>query len=248
MNPGSVKLCKNALISLFFIFSNTIQASPVNTEQPSEQKQQQNHQEIIQSARQFLDDNINHTQYSRVDIQMGKLDSRLSLANCNKPLTTSLAQGSQFAGKTTVHIRCSGETPWTVYLSAHINLFSNVVQTATPLSKGHILKESDLTLAEMDLSRLKYGFFTDASHLIGKQLKRGLPQKRVIKANYVKSPTLVKRGELVSIVAENTGYSVKMTGTAMMSGARGDRIRVKNLSSNRIIEGKIKETGVVTIN
>jgi len=179
---------------------------------------------------------------------MGRLDPRLRLAQCPVPLTATLAAGSRFAGKTTVHIRCSGNTSWTVFLSAHINLYADVIKTAQPLNRGHILQKSDLIMNEQDLSQLKYGFFTEPQYLIGKQLTRRLVQNSVIKANYIKSPTLVKRGELVSIIAENPQYSVKMTGTAMMDGARGDRIRVKNLSSKRIIEGIVKKSGVVSIN
>jgi len=85
-------------------------------------------------------------------------------------------------------------------------------------------------------------------NLIGKQLKRRLPQNRIVKANYVKAQTLVKRGEIVNIVAKNSGYSVKMSGTAMSSGAKGERIQVKNLSSQRVIEGTVIETGIVSIN
>ena len=103
-------------------------------------------------------------------------------------------------------------------------------------------------LFEKDLSRIKYGYFTNIDHLIGKQLKRRLPQNKIIKVNYVKSPTLVKRGEIVSIVAENSGYSVKMSGTALTDGVYCERIRVKNISSKRIIEGTVKKAGIISIN
>ena len=105
-----------------------------------------------------------------------------------------------------------------------------------------------MILVEKDLSRIKYGYFTKIEHLVGKQLKRRIPQNKIIKVNYVKSPTLIKRGEIVSIVAENNGYSVKMSGTAMADGIYGERIRVKNLSSKRIIEGTVKKAGIISIN
>lgn len=256
MKLVSAKLSKFAFISLFLL-GNTLQTSSIHAEQlnssdkqgnSSSRQQLHSHQNIIHSAQQFLDANIDNSHYSSVSIQMGNLDPRLRLTQCEIPVTATLAPGSQFAGKTTVHIRCNSTSPWTVYLSANIKLFNKVIQTAEPLTKGHILKKDDLIAVEEDLGRLKYGYFVDAKNLIGKQLKRRLPQHRVIKANYVKSPTLVKRGELVSIIAESKGYSVKMTGTAMMNGAKGDRIRVKNVSSKRIIEGTIKESGIVSIN
>ena len=247
MKTQSAILIKHSFIGLLFLSTNLLNTS-ISANQASQQPTLQNHQAIVQVSRQFLDANIDSAQYSRVNIKMGRLDPRLRLTECEIPLTATLAAGSRFAGKTTVHISCNGSVPWTAYLSAQINLYANVIKTAQPLSIGHILQKSDLVKSEENLSQLKYGFFTDSQSLIGKQLKRRLPQNRVIKANYVKSATLVKRGELVSIIAQNSGYSVKMTGTAMMNGARGDRIRVKNLSSKRIIEGIVKESGVVSIN
>lgn len=252
MTTNPANLSKYALYSFFFFFnsiSSSIQAGPQNSQQATQQPLAlHNHQNITDTARQFLDANIDKSQFSRVTIHMSQLDSRLRLTQCPLPLTSTLAPGSQFSGKTTVHMRCNSTSPWTVYISAQIQLYGKVVQTVIPLARGHILKSTDLVLVEEDLSRIRYGYFTDKNSLIGKQLRRQLTQGRIIKANYVKSKTLVKRGELVSIVAENTGYSVKMTGTAMGSGALGDRIRVKNTSSKRIIEGTIKKVGVVSIN
>ena len=249
MNIGSAKLRKYAIYSSFLLNIIIISTSSADPSLPASDKQGlHNHQDISNTARQFIDANINKSQFSRVNIKMGQLDSRLKLSKCPLPLTATLAPGSDFAGKTTVHLRCNATSPWTVYLSAQINLYGKVIQTASPLTKGHIIRKNDLQAVEEDLSRIKYGYFTSKEHLIGKQLKRRLPQNRIIKANYVKAPTLVKRGELVSIVAENAGYSVKMTGTAMNNGAKGERIQVKNSSSKRIVEGIIKEAGVVSIN
>ncbi len=214
----------------------------------AEQSQHHPHAQIIQTAEHFLRQNIRQNHYSRITVTMGQLDSRLRLQHCRAPLTTELAPGRRFAGKTTVHVKCTGETPWAVFINANIQLYKQVMVTATPLDRGHILKASDFRPMEMELSRLNHGFYTEAGALIGQQLKRRLNQHKVIKANYIKPPTLVKRGEIVSIVAENASYSVKMNGTALMNGAQGDRIRVRNLSSKRIIEATVRASGVVDIN
>ncbi|VAW70995.1 hypothetical protein MNBD_GAMMA09-91 [hydrothermal vent metagenome] len=246
-----MNVCSKARLRLIFISLSvpvSLIISPVFATQTNTPVELQSHKLIIDASRQFLDANIDTSQYSRITIKMGRLDPRLRLSKCEIPLTATQAAGSRFSGKTTVHISCSGKAPWTAFVTAQISLYANVIKTAQPLRNGHILRKSDLIESEEDLSRIKYGYFTDPKNLIGKELKRRLAQNRVIKANYVKAATLVKRGERVSIVAETTRYSVKMTGTAMMNGARGDRIRVKNLSSKRVIEGTVKAPGIVSIN
>ncbi len=249
MKTDSAKSSKRLFYCVVFIYS-LLYSSSIFAQSNSSETDKKLHdlQNISETARQFLDANIDKSQYSRTHVQVNTLDPRLRLTQCPLPLTSTLAPGSRFSGKTTVHLRCNSNSPWTVYVSAQIKLYGKVIQTSSPLSRGHVLRKSDLIAVEEDLSHIRYGYFVNKENLIGKQLKRQLPQGRVIKANYVKSQTLVKRGELVSIVAENTSYSVKMTGVAMGSGARGDRIRVKNSSSKRIVEGVIKEAGIVSIN
>jgi flagella basal body P-ring formation protein FlgA len=241
----SAKLSDCAFGLLFSIVSLSATA---NSSVMQELNPFHNHSDITQTAEKFLAQNIDTERYSRIEIHMGQLDQRLKLAQCQLPLETKLAPGSDFSGKTTVHVKCNGNTQWTIFINANIHLYSQVVHTAEPLEKGHILTANDLLLSEINLSEAHYGFFTDIKSLIGKQVKHRLPQNKIIRVNYVKTPTLVKRGEIVTIVAENTGYSVKMSGTAMSSGARGDRVQVKNLSSQRIIEGTVTEPGIININ
>ncbi len=233
-----------------FLYLFIINIGQVYAQSDSTRSVQQwhSHQDIMSKAEQFLDANIEHKLYSRVNIKINQLDHRLNLALCPEPLSSALAPGSRLSGKTTVHLRCNSRRPWTVYITAQIQLYGLIVETSRPLNKGHILASDDLVLSEKDLSKVKYGYFVKKDNLIGKQLSRRLAQKRIIKSNYVKEQTLVKRGENVSIVAENIGYSVKMSGTALSSGVLGERIRVKNSSSKRVIEGTIKSAGVVSIN
>ena len=245
MKKNPVKLSIYAVGGfLIYIFSLSSNA----TGSVKQNEVHHHHTDITQVAKQFLSQNIDTNQYSRIEIEMGRLDHRLKLAHCNSPLDTNLAAGSKFSGKTTVHVKCNSEVKWTVYINANIHLYKHVIHTAEPLEKGHILSKSDLISSEVDLNRVRYGYFTNTDSLAGKQLKRRLTQNKVIRVNYVKAQTLVKRGEIVNIVAENTGYSVKMSGKAMSNGAKGDRVQVKNLSSQRVIEGTVIETGVISIN
>lgn len=205
------------------------------------------HSDIIKQAKIFIEKNINHSQFTKVEINMGQLDRRLNLNKCTHPLQTNLSPGSQLSGKSTILVKCSSQKPWTVYIGAQIKLYKEAIATVRPLDRGHILTAQDLTPLETEITSLNQGYYNDKSSLIGQQLKRRLPQKRIIKANYITPPTMVKRGELVTIIAENTGFSVKMNGKALANGTKGDRIRVKNLSSKRVIEGTVMTHGVVNI-
>lgn len=256
MTHGSVQLSKfarifastGALGCLLYLFPLQATSQPASLASLEQNPSLHSHQQIIQTARDYLGQNIDSDGYSRSEIIMGSLDSRLRLARCDRPLSAQLAPGSRFVGKTTVHIKCDSATPWTVYLNADINLYAEALHSAAPLNKGDVLTETDLNYVEVNLSQIRYGYYTEMEQLVGQQLKRRLPQNRLIKANYVEPPTLIKRGELVSIVAENRGYSVKMSGIAMSNGSMGERVQVRNSSSKRIVEGVVQAFGVVSIN
>jgi len=256
MTHGSVYLRKFprifastcALGSLLCLYPLQAISQPANPASSEQNPALHSHQQIIQTARDYLGQNIDRDDFSRSEIIMGSLDSRLRLARCERPLSAQLAPGSRFSGKTTVHVRCDSASPWTVFLNADINLYAEALHSAGPLNRGDILRENDLEYIEVNLSQVRNGYYTEIDQLVGQQLKRRLPQNRLIKANYVEPPTLVKRGELVSIVAENRGYSVKMSGTAMSNGSRGERVQVRNNSSKRIVEGVVQDLGVVSIN
>jgi flagella basal body P-ring formation protein FlgA len=64
----------------------------------------------------------------------------------------------------------------------------------------------------------------------------------------VESQKLVKRGQQVVLLAQTSSIIVKMSGKAMADGAAGEKIKVKNLSSDRVIEGIVTENGSVRTN
>ncbi len=69
----------------------------------------------------------------------------------------------------------------------------------------------------------------------------------VVLRRHVEVPFAVKRGQLVRIVAEKNGIYVETTGRALQNGRVGDIIRVKNIYSKKVIEGKVKDDETVVV-
>jgi flagellar basal body P-ring formation protein FlgA len=211
------------------------------------QQSSESHAGIIGAVQNFLKSQPEINQHSKFTIHVGHLDNRLRLSACEQPLETYLSPGGKLIGKTSVGVRCSAPKPWALYVPATINIISSVYKAARHLNKGHIIREQDIVSTEYNLSRLNYGFFSNKDELLGKQVKRRLKQGNVITPNQITEPLMVKRGEKVSLISKSDHFAIKMSGEAMMSGVSGDRIRVKNMSSRRIIEGTITQNGEVTV-
>ena len=58
---------------------------------------------------------------------------------------------------------------------------------------------------------------------------------------------LVKRGDIVTILAEIKGLTVRVNGNALTDGHRGDEIRVKNQRSKRILQAEVIGPGTVRV-
>ena len=70
-------------------------------------------------------------------------------------------------------------------------------------------------------------------------VKRNLKAGETLRPSLLKQPKTIKKGQKVSIIARSGSLQVSMPGKALDSGHTGDHIRIRNLSSKRVIEGRI---------
>ncbi len=183
-----------------------------------------------------------------VEVEVSHLDPRLRLPLCAQPLEAFFPPGHQQSGNTTVGIRCNTDTPWALYVPVKILSFKDVVVTANVIGRNEIIQASQLKLERRDTSRFHRGYFVDPVLIVGKQATRALGADTVLTPANVKTPDAVKRGQRVTLLTKSGVVEVRMAGTALANGAVGERIQVENLSSKRILQGKVTQDGVVNVN
>ncbi len=199
---------------------------------------------IRDAAETFVLSQFN-TDNAQVEIIPVKLDPRLRLSLCDQPLDAELPSSSRRGGRLTVNVKCNGTKPWTLYVPVQVKVMQDVVVLSHSLSRNSIISQSDLKIEQRDINRMTSGYFSDLQEVIGKTLKRSVGGGLALSPSYVESQRLVKRGQQVILLAQTGSITVKMAGKAMANGGAGERIKVKNLSSNRVIEGVITEEGVI---
>jgi len=182
-----------------------------------------------------------------VDIDVNRPDPRLRLAQCSQPLEV-FEQGRPISvGTNTLGVRCPGAVPWTIYLSARVSQLVPVLVTTRPLSLGHVITAEDLALVSQDQGRLRQGTLADPSLAIGRVVTRPLTAGMPLTPMHVAVATVVRRGERVTIRAGSSGLAVEAPGKALADGAPGNRIRVENLRSRRVVEGTVRPDRVIDI-
>lgn len=175
------------------------------------------------------------------------LDKRLNMSACGSDLNAFIKKNSITMGKQTIGVKCYAPVAWTIYVQADIKVFKKAVVTLKPLGAGEVLKPSDVKLATVDVSQLRKGFVQDSKQVIGQQLKYPVAMGAVIHPSSLKSKKVVERGQVITLVAKAGTMEVRMSGQAMASAALGQRVKVKNLSSKRVVEGIVDAPGVVKV-
>jgi len=206
----------------------------------------QEHDEIRQNIEQFVKQQFPKS-YS-INTQVGKIDPHLQLSACEQRLETFYPVGARKSGVTSVGIRCIGAKGWTIYLPVNIRIFGETVVSKRALARGAVLHKSDLAVAKRDLSRVNSNYYTSIEQLEGMRLRRSLAQGSILQSSFVKQRHMVKRGELITILAESQGITIRVKGKAMMDGFRGQSIRIRNVRSKRDLQGEVVGPGTVRVN
>ena len=175
----------------------------------------------------FVTQRLQHSKRQDFDVRVDRLDSRLRLARCGSALEPFLPTATRLMGKVTVGVRCPAGKTWTVYVPVQIDVYENVLTAARPLLHGQRITASDV--------------------MVGMVAKRSIPAGKAFSLQLVEAPRLVQRGEDVTLVAETDFLTVRMKGKALADGAKGDVIKVKNSTSNRVVEGIVTRPGVVKV-
>lgn len=180
----------------------------------------------------------------RVKIRFNKLDPRLKLPLCSSPPRVELINSN--TQSLTLKTSCS-KPFWKIHRIAKLNVFQEVITANTSIPRGATISQSQLLLIEKDITQLHRGYFVDANQIIGSSTKYTIRPGTVINPIQLKTAYLIKKNQNVVIVAKSPNFSVKSKGVALNNGQLNDIIKVKNLNSNRIIQGKVQASGVVAV-
>ena len=86
---------------------------------------------------------------------------------------------------------------------------------------------------------------TDSTALSAQRLQRPVAAGEALLFEALAPANLIHRGQHVVLLARSGSFEVRMEGLALQDGRIADRIRVQNLSSQRVIEGIVRSESVV---
>ena len=235
VNKPTLAMKTIKLLSVFLVVSQMCSASPM-----------QSLKLINEAVHSFVESSL--IPDGKYEISNAQIDNRLHLPECQRNLDVFSQSGMIKPGRNTVGVRCDGTNGWTIYTTVLVRSFKNVLILAKPLTRNEKITSEHLISDTRDVAMLQQGYLTDPEDVVNKQATRSIPAGTVLNRQHYTEPTLVKRGQHVSIQSSNVGFLISAKGIAMMDGCKGEQIRVKNISSKRVIQATIANPGVVTVN
>ncbi|MCD6186482.1 MAG: flagellar basal body P-ring formation protein FlgA [Deltaproteobacteria bacterium] len=128
-----------------------------------------------------------------------------------------------------------------------IETLANVVVAIRPLGRHKIITQADISVKRIDISKLQVNIISDPEKVIGRRTKRSIDPATVLRTDLVELPPIVKRGDVVTIIAEAGGMRITALGKVKKKGHKGERLKVINLNSKKVIYARVVDANTVRV-
>lgn len=171
------------------------------------------------------------------NIILRPLPANASRPDCTHP-PHSRWNSAQRSGNVSIAISCN-KPAWRIYVSGTIEGELPVVASKRDLQSGETLTPDDLHIQWLSARQVRQQHLTRIEDTLGATTRQYIPANTPLSSNQIRPAQLVTKGNRVRILAINGGIQIEMAGTALESGEKDKQIRVQNLSSGKVIKGKV---------
>jgi len=147
-----------------------------------------------------------------------------------------------------LHFKVNGSFQKRILVTADIEVLAEVVVTKRPLRRNRRITEDDIEMREKNLAELPRNIIFDCEEVLGKRAKRNIDANRVLRSGLIEFPPLVKRGDVVQLIAESGGLRITALGMVKQrEGRRGERVRIENIDSKKSLYGRVLDAKTVKV-
>lgn len=165
---------------------------------------------------------------------------------CASPLTTSLPGGDRLdLNRIRYDVRCGDSGGWDIAVTVKPDIYLPVLIAKESFERGHVLAASDMQFKKYNISSTRGGYTTRPDDIVGLTVKRRLREFQPISLAQLEAPIMVERGQQVVMIAQQDGIEARTMGEALKKGRKGEMIKVKNSSSERVVTAIVDGMGVV---
>jgi len=196
---------------------------------------------IKQNLRQFIEQN---KQFSRYEFNI--LPSKIR-HQCNNT-TLQLLNADFLSGYVRLKISCNDEQAWGAILKAQVSLYHKILITKTALKRGQNISAKDVLAKEIKFNAVNSLALADNADLNDLVLSKNVAAGNILRLNMVQTPFLIHKDEQVTVLAQHYNASIATQAIALNNGKLNQQIKLRNISSNKIIRAYVLKKGLAQIN
>ena len=135
----------------------------------------------------------------------------------------------------------------TLHVSGVLQRLAKVPVLRESLNRGDVIGERDIDMIDIPQKDLATNVILKPDDLMGMTPRQVVLAGQPINSNQVQAPIIINRGDIVTMQFNANGLQLTAQGKALENGAKGDKIRVENVSSNKTIIAQVTNTKEVTL-
>jgi len=138
-----------------------------------------------------------------------------------------------------------GEVVSVLPASGHFDEMVEIAMLKHEVRNGEVIRENDLEIRDYSSTHMHADTITDLAGLLGKTPIHTISPFRPVRTSEVITPAIIKKDAIVQMRFTLPGMDISTEGQAMMDGAKGDVIPVRNINSKKIVRAVIEDSQTV---
>ncbi len=132
-------------------------------------------------------------------------------------------------------------------IRARIEVLQNVFVATRSLSPGTVLTDHDVRTFQKWVRRIHPQAVSSLEDIVGKRLSTQIAAGAEFQAFMLKEAPVVRKGKMVKIVFDNGPMQIITLGLSEEDGTAGSMVRVRNITSNKVIYARVLSDSLVGI-
>jgi flagellar basal body P-ring formation protein FlgA len=168
----------------------------------------------------------------------------VALPDCRRPVRL-VEHRPVRPGAVQVVLACE-QPRWTRQVGVRVSARVRAAVAARPLPRGHVITEADLLVTDTLLAGDGQPLTDDPAALIGRELLRPMAAGAAIALNAARDPSVIRKGQRVTVVLVDSGFEIRSEGVALQDGALGEPVPIR-LRDGTVLSATVQGAGSVSV-
>ena len=131
--------------------------------------------------------------------------------------------------------------------TVRVGILKKVMTSAVPIKSGDPITLENVIYEIRDIASTSDEPVISDQETTGKVASRFIPAGKIVTRTMLKDPPLINPGDQVEIIFDNGRFSLNIGGVAKQEGSEGEKIRVMNIDTRKIIYATVADSATVTV-